>query len=51
MNYIILTPSGARVKKEIVDNINHTAEMLDILKIGYEWSGAPADLLYRKSFL
>jgi len=30
MNYIIHTPSGARVKKEIVDNNNHTAEMQDI---------------------
>ena len=30
MNYIIHTPSGLRVKKEIVDNNNHTAEMQDI---------------------
>lgn len=30
MNYTIHTPSGARVKKEIVDNNNYTAEMQDI---------------------
>lgn len=30
MNYIIHTPSGARVEVEIVDNNNHTAEMQDI---------------------
>jgi len=30
MNYIIYTPSGARVKEEIVDNNNHTAEKQDI---------------------
>ena len=30
MNYIIYTPSGARLKMEIVDNNNHTAEMRDI---------------------
>ena len=30
MNYIIHIPRGARVKKEIVDNNNHTAEMQDI---------------------
>ena len=30
MNYIIHTPSLAWLKKEIVDNNNHTAEMLDV---------------------
>ena len=30
MNYIIHTPSGARVKMEIVDNNNYTAVMQDI---------------------
>ena len=33
MNYIIHTPRGARVKKEIVDNNNHTAVKQEAYKI------------------